>query len=141
MSTFSLRATSACVTIASYAVMNASGIAAASVHDSRSGTRAIGLRVGDEILGVATAADDAEHAIADRHSVTSPPSSRDLAGELEAGNVCRRAGRRGIVPVALMEVGAIERRRMHAHEHFVRRRLSALGARGSPALRDHRRQQ
>ena len=39
-----LRATRACVTSASCAVMNASGIAAASVHESRSGTRATAPR-------------------------------------------------------------------------------------------------
>ena len=38
-----------------------------------------------------------------------------------------------------MEIGAVERRRAHAHEHFIRRRRSASGARESPALRARRR--
>ena len=44
----------------------------------------------------------------------------DLARELEAGDVGRRAGRRGVVARELHEVGAVQAGTVHPHEHLTR---------------------
>ena len=63
------------MTIASYAVMNASGIDAASVKPSGVGMRASVRARDDDVLGVRAAADDAEDAIADRDRRTPSPTA------------------------------------------------------------------
>jgi hypothetical protein len=69
--------------------------------------------VGDELLGVAAAAGQAEHAIADREPLDAGPERVDLAGELQARDVGRRVGRRGVGAHALQQVGAVDGRRPH----------------------------
>ena len=51
------------------------------------------------------------------------PARRDLAGELEPGDVRRRPGRRRVVPRALEDVGAVEPGGAHADEHLAGPRL------------------
>ncbi len=70
-----------------------------------------------DLLGIGAAAGQAEDA------VTRLPARRviggvDLAGELHAGDVGRRTGRRGVMPHPLEQVGAVDRGRAHAHQHL-----------------------
>ena len=51
------------------------------------------------------------------------PARRDLAGELEPRDVLRRAGRRGVVPRALMDVGAVQPGRTNTDEDLAGPRL------------------
>ena len=50
------------------------------------------------------------------------PERGHLAGELQAGNVLRRAGRRRVEPAPLHHVRAVQPGRAHAHEHLARAR-------------------
>ena len=71
-------------------------------------------------LALPAAAHDAHHAVADREARRAGPQRRDLAGELEAGDVLRVAGRRRVEPALLHEVGAVEAGGAHAHQDLAR---------------------
>ena len=142
MSTVSPAPSPACVTIASHAVMNASGIAAASVNESPSGIAHHAVGVRHQLLGVRAAADEPEYAIADLPSARIGADRIDLTGELEPRNLLRRIGRRRIEPHALEQIGAVDRRRAHAHAHLAaprlgRRHLDPLENLGAARRRDH----
>ena len=74
--------------------------------------------VDDRELGLAAAADDPHDAIALGEARRARPERLDDAGELEARDVRRAAGRRGVAPVQLHHVGAVEARAAHADEHL-----------------------
>ena len=57
--------------------------------------------VDDRELGLPAAADDGHDAIADLEACGVGPERGDLAGELEAGDVLRLAGRGGVAPAKL----------------------------------------
>ena len=95
------------------------------------GGLAIGQVVGDagdvplvhrDRVGQPASADEPEHAVA------GPPRGHRLAagdhrsGDLEPRNVGRRAGRGGVVPGALGDVGRVETGVRGAHEHLRRQR-------------------
>ncbi len=71
-------------------------------------------------LGLAAAADDRHDAVAAREALRPRAEVDDLARELEARDVCRRAGRRGVLPLALHDVGAVQPRGADPHEHLAR---------------------
>ena len=71
-------------------------------------------------LGLPAAADDGHHAVALGEALGPGPARRDLAGELEPGDVGRRAGRRRVVAGALVDVGAVEPGGAHADEDLAR---------------------
>src|SRR5581483_4175772 len=75
----------------------------------------------DEKLGVRTAADDAEDAIAFLPSRRAVAVRFDLARELEARNLRHDTGRRRISPLSLQKVGSIESGGANTHENLVRR--------------------
>ena len=79
--------------------------------------------VDDRELGLAAAAGDAHDAVADREACGAVAERLDLAGELEAGDVLRAAGRRRVATAALEHVGAVDARRAHADEHLAGARL------------------
>jgi hypothetical protein len=72
--------------------------------------------VHDGQLGLPAAADDRHHAVALGEALGSGPARRDLAGELEPGDVLRRPGRGRVAARALVDVGTVEPGRMHADE-------------------------
>ena len=74
-------------------------------------------------LGLPAAADDGHHAVALGEALGPGPARRDLAGELEPGDVLRRPGRRRVVPRALVDVGAVEPGGAHADEDLAGPRL------------------
>ena len=76
-----------------------------------------------DVLGLRTAADDAEDAVADggRHDVRAYRGHD--AREFHPGNVGRDTGRRGVVTGALQEVGAVQSRAVDPDHHPVRSRL------------------
>ncbi len=93
---------------ASCAVTKTSGTPPASTRSRRSGHgRAVAL-VDDEHLGLRPAADDPEDPVADRERRDPVAERGDLAGELHAGDVRWDAGRRGVEPGPLREVGPVE---------------------------------
>ena len=63
--------------------------------------------MGDAIIGVAAAGDQRRHPRADAVNPGVGPQRRHFAGDLEAEHV-GHAGRRRIVALALMDVGAID---------------------------------
>ncbi len=79
--------------------------------------------VDDGELALAAAADDAHDAVALGEARRAVAEAGDLAGELEPGDVRRRAGRRGIAPAQLHLVGAVEAGGAHADEHLAGARL------------------
>ena len=114
----------ACVKSASWAVVKTSGSPPASGKATASGTGIELALVHDRELGLAAAADDPHHAIAlgeARRARRRAP--RRLAGQLEAGDVRRAAGRRGIAPAQLQHVGAVDAGRGDADEHLAGARL------------------
>ena len=68
--------------------------------------------------------------------VDAAPVADDLAGQLEAGDVGRRAGRRGIAAVELEHVGAVEAGGADADEQLA---APAAAGRGAPRRRSRRR--
>jgi hypothetical protein len=70
------------------------------------------------VLGVCPSPDDAEDAVPLAPSLDALAQGGDLAGELEAGDVSRRAGWGGIVPLALEEVGAVESGGPDTYQHL-----------------------
>ena len=74
--------------------------------------------VHDRELGLPAAADDAHHAVALGEARRAGPERLDDAGQLEAGDVGRAAGRRRVAPAQLHHVGAVEARAAYAHEHL-----------------------
>ena len=104
---------------ASCAVAKTSGKPPACGQSSCVGTGISMPLVDDRQLRLAAAADDRHHAVAGGRSASRPVRSRHLAGELQAGDVRRPAGRRRVEPAALHHVGAVEAGGAHAHEHLV----------------------
>ena len=80
------------------------------------GHRHGGALVDDRELGLAAAGDDRHHAVADLEALHARTALDHLAGQLEAGDVLRRAGRRRIAALELLDVGAVEPGAAHAHE-------------------------
>jgi hypothetical protein len=76
--------------------------------------------VHDRQLGLAAAADDAHHAIAEREAPGFRAQGRDVAGELEARYIGRRAGRSGIATGELVHVGSVQSGGANAHENLAR---------------------
>ena len=72
----------------------------------------------DGQLGLAAAADDRHHAVALGEALGARAARHDLAGELEPGDVGRRARRRRVVARALVHVGAVEPGGVHPDEHL-----------------------
>ena len=109
----------ACVKSASWAVVNDLGDAAGRGPVELLGHRHRGALVHDRELGLAAAADDGHDAVA-----TSKRRRRrrrdDLAGQLQARDVRRRARRRRVAARELEHVGAVEPGRAHAHEQLAR---------------------
>ncbi len=79
--------------------------------------------VDDRELALATAADDAHHAVALGEARRAVAERLDLAGELEAGDVLRAAGRRRVAAAALHHVGAVDAGGADADEHLAGARL------------------
>ncbi len=65
------------------------------------------------------AADERHDAVSRREPRDAPPHTHDLAGELQAGDVRRPAGRRRIASVALGKVGAVHPGGSHGDEQLV----------------------
>ena len=95
------------VRIASWAVMNASGTAAAGLVE-RVRHRGHAALVHDDAVGEAAAADQAEDAVAGLPAEHLCTAGLDRAGDLEAGNVLRASRRGGIEPGPLRQVGRVE---------------------------------
>ena len=72
------------------------------------GHRHRGALVDDRELGLAAAGDDRHHAVAGLEALHAGPALDDLAGQLEAGDVLRGAGRRRVAALELVHVGAVE---------------------------------
>ena len=72
----------------------------------------------DRQLRLAAAADDRHHAVALGEALGAGPAADDLAGQLQPGDVRRRAGRRRVEAALLHHVGAVEAGGAHAHEHL-----------------------
>ena len=94
--------------IASCAVVKTSGVPPAWGQSSASGTGIAWRSWTRRELGLPAAADDGHDAVALSKRVAPGPSRDDLAGELEPGDVLRRARRGGVHPGALHDVGAVE---------------------------------
>ena len=96
-------------------------------------------------LGLRATPDDAEHPVAELEPRGIASSRVDDTRELEPGNVGRCAGRRRIATRALHQIGAVQARALHSHDHFTRARFG-IRPRGDDkrAIRDrhrsHRRQ-
>ena len=73
--------------IASWAVVNTSGIPPASVQDKRSGTGISTRSLHQGELGLTAAADDPHHPVALAEAPDAGTHRRHLAGELESGDV------------------------------------------------------
>ena len=84
-------------------------------------------------LGLGAAAGDAEHPGAERGRRDAGAERDDLARELEPGDVGRRAGRRGVVPRELHEIGAVQAGAVHPYEDLTRPRFG-IGAGLHPQL-------
>ena len=114
---------SACVKSASWAVVKTSGRPPAAGQSSAAGNRHQLALVHDRELRLAAAADDRHHALAEREALRpGAEPGHDLARELQAGDVLRRAGRRRVEPAPLHHVRAVEPGGAHAHEHLARAR-------------------
>jgi hypothetical protein len=81
--------------------------------------------VRDHGLGVATAPDQAEHAVADREAAGAGTEGGDLACDLEARNIRGCVGWRRVGAHALQEISAVYRRRADPHADFAPRRLGS----------------
>ena len=97
--------------------------------------------VRDDVLRISSTADDTVYAIALLPERRTSAARRDLAGDLHPWNVGWPTWRRGIAPLTLQKVGAIEGGRAHANEDFARARLrsrniSYLEHFGSTGARD-----
>ena len=79
--------------------------------------------VHDGELRLAAAADDRHHAITLGEPTGPGPARGDFAGELEARDVLRRAGRSGIPAEPLMHVGAVQAGGPDPHQHLAGARL------------------
>ena len=77
-----------------------------------------GALVDDGELGLAAAGDDRHHAVAGLEAADAAAAGDDLARELEAGDVLRRAGRGRVVAGELHQVGAVEARGADADEQL-----------------------
>jgi hypothetical protein len=75
----------------------------------------------DDELGLRATGGDSKHTLAHFPRAHFFADGFDFAGKLEAGNVLRKTGRRGIFSLALKNVGAIQSRRAHAHSHAIGR--------------------
>ena len=91
--------------IASCAVMNASGTAAAPGSSSASGTAVDAALVHDDAVGEPAAADEAEDAVARLPAEHLRAAGLDGAGDLEAGMSRGLPGGAGIRALALRQVG------------------------------------
>ena len=80
------------------------------------GDRHGGALVDDRELGLAAAGDDRHHAVAGLEPLDARAALDDLARQLEAGDVLRRARRRGVAALELVHVGAVEPGAADAHE-------------------------
>ena len=98
--------------------MNASGVAAASMSDSESGTRATQRSWTATRSARPPPRDQAEHAIARLVAEHLAADRLDDAGHLEPGDVLGRARRRRIVAGALVEIGRVEARVPDADDHL-----------------------
>ena len=81
---------------------------------------------GDQ-LGLAAAADHGHDAVAGLEAVHARAALGDLAGELEPGDVGRRARRRGVDALHLQDVGAVEAGGADADEDLARQPGSGSG--------------
>ena len=76
-----------------------------------------------DVLGLRAAAGDPEHPGADLDAARLRADRLDDARELQAGDVGRRAGRRGVVAGELHEIGPVQAGAVHPHDHEVVGRL------------------
>ena len=74
--------------------------------------------VRDGKLRVPAASDDSEHTIADGPSGDAASELCDLTSDFESRDVRGRAGRCRIASLPLHEIRAIQRGRVHPHQHF-----------------------
>jgi hypothetical protein len=90
-------------------------------------------------LGLAAAAHDRHDAVAHREARRARPQRGDLAGELEPGDVRRRAGRRGVAAGELEHVRAVDPGAADADQDLARAglRVGMLGD-GDLAVTDRR---
>ena len=82
-------------------------------------------------LGLAAASDDRHHPVTHVEALRVGAERGHLAGQLEAGDVGRRAGRGGVGAAQLEHVGAVEPGGLDPHED-----LAARGLRIRPLLDD-----
>jgi hypothetical protein len=73
------------------------------------------------VLGVSAAAEQAKDALSRLPHPRRRAGFGDLAGKLDPGNLRGEARRRRIFALSLQQVGAVERRRAHPHQHLVGR--------------------
>src|SRR5206468_2740195 len=99
------------------------GHAARLVERQRLGDRREHPLVDDRQLALPAATDYPHHPVAELEALRRRPAAYDLPGELQAGDVLRRAGRRRIVAGDLVDVGAVEPGGPRAHEHLAVPRL------------------
>ena len=112
---------------ASWAVVNASGTPPAAVQSSSSGTGIAARSCTTRELGLAAAADDRHHAVAELEAADAAAGGDHLAGELQPRDVGRRAGRRRVAALELEHVGAVEPRGADADEQLAAPRGSGSG--------------
>jgi len=79
--------------------------------------------VHDAQLGLSPAADDGHHSISLAEALGARTSGGDLAGELETGDIGRRAGRSRIATAALEHVGRVQAGGADAYEQLADARL------------------
>ncbi len=79
-------------------------------------------RVNGGAIGVASAADEREHAIAGAEAGHAGADRLDFAGQLEARDVRRSARRSRVPPGALHQVGGVDAARPDAHDDLPRPR-------------------
>src|SRR5580658_3855837 len=76
-----------------------------------------------DVLGIAAAADQAEHPVADAELEDSVAQGIDLAGDLDPRDIGGRPSRGRILPEALEDVSPIDSGRADANAHLPPRRL------------------
>jgi hypothetical protein len=78
----------------------------------------------ERVFSLRAASRDAEDALPGTQATNLRSCLLDLARELKAGNVLHYSGRRRVKPSSLKNVCTIQTRRVHTHEHTIRRRTN-----------------
>ncbi len=79
--------------------------------------------VGDELVGVGSAAHETKHAVTDLPRGDARSQRADLPREFEAGNIRRHVGRWRITTAPLQDVGSIDASRANAYPDLTARRF------------------